>query len=289
MTWWKCRCVFKIVLFSSFVVVALVVVFTASPRIVTQFKGEPSMEEWTRRAEKKRWCEVPIRMRMFSPPKKFAVIAPAGVGSTWLRKQIEIATRVTTSAEPCLIGRSWNFVAECTGPFNFDHQFAVVFENKSKAFSFPFYNPTHVVAVWRNPLESIVSAWGRRLFCESPPYVRCNRGADAHDFGNDVFAEFAVEHAEVLRRHYNETADSFMIVHYEDFVQRESVLENVLKYVGCDDCAETAVMLGCVSAADDTTKKSAHVSRESAFSGDVLRKVCDVLRSEWRPQWGKCI
>ncbi len=274
----------KLVLFVA-VVVVVVVAITASPRIVTQFTGEPSVDEWTNRLVEGRWCDKPIRMRMFGS-KRVAVIAPAGVGSTWLRKQIETSTRVTTSAHPCLFARSWNFAAECTGPFHFEKQFAVVFENKSSAFALK-YSPSHVVAVWRNPLEAIVSAWGRKLFCESPPYVQCNRGAEAHDFG-DNFGKFAIEHADVLRRHFNETA-GFMIVNYEDFVQRETILERVLEYVGCDDCADTKLMLGCVSSADDTTKKSTHVSRESAFSGDVLRRVCDVLKPEWRPQWGKCI
>ena len=162
-----------------------------------------------------------------------------------------------------------------------DKQFLIVFKNVTHTQSFPFWQPTHLVAVWRNPLDALISAYSKQLYCG----VRCTEPAKLADFQD--WKQFAMDHAKILLHHYNTTSNLFK-VHFEDMVSKEDPISAVLDYVKPDDCGSTKSMIRCVTRQDDTSSMRANkVSRNVVF-GDWRKEICQVFADVWIKKWGDC-
>jgi hypothetical protein len=265
--------------------VGIVHVLRTQPSLVALHYAKPTNEEGYMRlsyiqTESENYCGLAIRMSMQPTCGAVALIAPDGVGSSLLRTYVEIATRLTTGSDKCMMSKTMHvtmaegvrplFAGECTDALYAKHHALVRFTNSEHIDDMPGYEPTRYVYMWRHPLEAALSAYAKFLYCADMWRLDClDRVPTQKDLDGANWPLFFEAYSVQLARHYNESLvrPNTLIVEYEEFGDRETVMAKVLNHISSVvPLPSLSRMLRCISRTeDDRSKRHIDLSKDRAL------------------------
>lgn len=281
--WWLCMSMWIFTIVGA--MVGIVHVLKTQPNILSVHLAKPTNEEGYRRmayiqTDSADFCSLPIRMSMQPTCGAVALIAPDGVGSSLLRTYVEIATRLTTGSDKCMMSKTLHvtmaegvrplFAGECTDALYAKHHALVRFTSSEHVDAMPGYEPTRYLYMWRHPLEAALSAFAKYLYCDDIWRLDClDRVPTPKDLDGPKWPMFFEAYSHSLARHYNESLvrRNALVVDYEEFGDRENVMTKVINHITpVVPLPSMPRMMRCISRTeDDRSKRHIDLSKDRAL------------------------